>query len=297
MSIRHHLNKTAYCLLALTALAFAAACGGKGGTRTERRQLAVGIEPVRALLEPLARGRFDVVCVMDRSTDPENFEPSVSRRMAADASAAFFMTGALPFETTLAEALPDSVSRVRLLDAVEPVYGTHDDCGHAHHTHDGAMPDPHIWTSARNARRMVAAMAAELQRLDPAAAAIYASRRDSLTARLDSLDASVAATLADAPARTFVVWHPALSYAARDYGLQQVALGAEGKDFSAPAMRRAIERARTAGARVMFVQRGSDTGRTRSVCDAAGLRPVEVDLLSPDLETELKTIARELARP
>ena len=50
---------------------------------------------------------------------------------------------------------------------------------------------------------------------------------------------------------SFLVWHPSLSYFARDYGLHQIALGgAEHKEVSIPALREAIEEARGSGASV-----------------------------------------------
>ena len=148
------MRKTAFCIIAAGVLAVAAACSRTASHgESHARSIAVSIEPLRALLEPLASGRFDVTCVMDRGADPENYEPSMSGRMAVDDSEAFFCTGGLPFEQSLADAAPSSVLKVSMLDAVTPLYGTHDNCGHAHaHTH--GAPDPHIWCSARNARAM-----------------------------------------------------------------------------------------------------------------------------------------------
>lgn len=93
-----------------------------------------------------------------------------------------------------------------------------------------------------------------------------------------------------------MVWHPSLSYLARDYGLRQVALGAEGKDFSAAGMRDAIREAREAGAGVFFVQRGLDPAQAGSVCREAGGRTVAIDPLAYDWQQQIKTIADELAR-
>lgn len=275
------------------------ACSRAGSTGHKARTLAVSIEPLRALLDPLAQGRFEVTGVMDRGGDPENFEPSMSRRMAVDGAEAFFMAGGLPFEQSLAEAAPAGVVKVELAEVVEPVYGTHDNCGHAHHHHgeeEHGLPDPHIWTSVRNARRMAAAMAATLSRLDPEGAPLYAARLDSLDGVLASLDSCVARTLDSAPSRAFMLWHPSLSYLARDYGLEQVALGSEGKDFSAAQMREAIERGAASGARVFFVQRGLDPRQAGSVCSSVGARAVEIDPMAYDWQNQIKTFADELAR-
>lgn len=289
-------KKLSYCIIAALA-ALLAACAGRGSDAASggRPQLAVSIEPLRALLEPLARGRFDVVTVMDRGSDPENFEPSISRRAAVDASRAFFITGGLPFERTLADAAPSGVSTVNLSRDIDLIYGTHDHCGH-HAAHTHGTPDPHIWTSARNARRMAASMAATLSSIDPDGAQLYAARLDSLDTAIAALDSTVAATLADAPSRAFMVWHPSLSYFARDYGLRQISLGDEGKDFSAAGMRDAIRTARTSGAGVFFVQRGLDPAQSAAVCSESGARAITIEPLAYDWQQQLTTIAYELAR-
>ena len=93
-----------------------------------------------------------------------------------------------------------------------------------------------------------------------------------------------------------MVWHPPLSYIARDYGLHQVALGAEGKDFSAAGLKAAIDRARAAGSRVFFVQRGLDSRQAAGVCREAGAAIVEIDPMSYNWQSQLKTIADEIAR-
>ena len=290
------MRKTAFCIIAAGVLAVAAACSRTASHgESHARSIAVSIEPLRALLEPLASGRFDVTCVMDRGADPENYEPSMSGRMAVDDSEAFFCTGGLPFEQSLADAAPSSVLKVSMLDAVPPLYAPHANCGPAH-AHTPAAPDPHIWCSARNARAMAAAMASALSRLDPEGAPLYAARLDSMTAAIDSLDRYLQNTLRSAAARSFMVWHPSLSYIARDYGLQQVALGAEGKDFSAAGLKAAIDRARAAGSRVFFVQRGLDSRQAAGVCREAGAAIVEIDPMSYNWQSQLKTIADEIAR-
>lgn len=267
--------------------------GCTGSDKSTKPTLAVSIEPLRTLLSALAGDQFEVVSVMDRSSDPENFEPSPSRRLAADKASAFFMTGALPFEQQLAAALPDSVRIIRLIDSIDPIYGTHD---HGDHVHASDTPDPHIWTSVRNSRIMVQEMTRALIDIDPANAAAYTERSEALMRSLQQLDDSLSGSLEAAPGAAFVVWHPSLSYFARDYGLRQVAVGTEGKEFSAAALRDAIAAAREAGAGVFVMQRGSDASRAGGVCRSAGLRLVEIDMMGADVLQQLSLTADEIAR-
>ena len=279
----------------MAVLALAGCSGRRQGAAgpDARPELVVSIEPLRAMLEPLAGDRFRVVSVMDRSTDAENFEPSMARRMAAEKAACLFVTGVLPFESALAATVADSVATVDLSREVELIYGTH---GHDGHDHGAGVPDPHIWTSVPNARRMIARMAEELCTLDPEHAAAYTHRRDSVDRVLAALDDYARAGLAEAPSKAFLIWHPSLSYFARDYGLQQVALNSEGKDLSAAQMREAVEQARGSGARVFLAEKSLNPRQAESIASEIGARVVEIDPMSSEWSEQIKRIADEIAR-
>ena len=67
------------------------------------------------------------------------------------------------------------------------------------------------------------------------------------TARLDSIDNAITARLAPHKGDSFIVWHPSLSYFARDYGLNQVVVGgSEHKESSIADLKESIDTARNA---------------------------------------------------
>ena len=79
----------------------------------------------------------------------------------------------------------------------------------------------------------------------------YPDIKDGLTERytqfndsLAELRDKVSETLGKAKRRTFAVWHPSLSYFAREFALEQLPLGVEGKDLSAKALAEAIDHAK-----------------------------------------------------
>ena len=78
--------------------------------------------------------------------------------------------------------------------------------------------------------------------------------------------------------------------------MRQIALGAEGKDFSAAGMRRAIDAATEAGAGIFLLQRGIDPRQAAGVCRDAGATPVAIDALGYDCLQQLPILAHELAR-
>jgi zinc transport system substrate-binding protein len=83
-------------------------------------------------------------------------------------------------------------------------------------TSDGA--DPHFWQDPRLMARYVAALGAELARVDPPHADDYRSRAKALEGRLRTLDRDYRAGLATCRVTTIVVSHDAFGYLGR-YGV------------------------------------------------------------------------------
>lgn len=119
--------------------------------------------------------------------------------------------------------------------ANEETAAADDDHGHSR---DGA--DPHAWLDPANAEVWLAAIAAELGRLDAENAATYTANAEAAIARVQALDAEVAQILAPVQGKPLVVYHDAYGYFAAHYGLEvfgSIALG----DATAPGAARLSE--------------------------------------------------------
>lgn len=88
----------------------------------------------------------------------------------------------------------------------------------------GESGDPHIWHDPRNAIVMVAGIERALAKADPEDSAFFAANAASYTAKLQALDADIAAKIASLPAadRKLVTNHDAFGYYAARYGFAVV---------------------------------------------------------------------------
>ena len=91
-----------------------------------------------------------------------------------------------------------------------------------------------------------------------------------------------------------MVEHPSLSYFAHDYGLEQIALGGEGKELSASAIRHGIDHGRADGATVFFTEPQSGSGRVGQIIKALAGKEVSINTLAYDWPDELMKIAEAL---
>jgi len=261
--------------------------------------LAVSLEPQRYMLEQIVGDKFKVVVMMPNGENPETFDPSPARRLDLENSKAYFTIGYLPFEANLKRTSKDTTIFVNTTSSIEPIYGTH---SHGHYRLDGAdcmkakAADPHLWTSVRNARVMADVMARKVMELDPANSDVYRARYIAFDEHLDSLDRTFADRLSALEAKTFLVWHPSLSYFARDYGLDQLSVGHESKEVSMNYLRDVIDRAKADSVKVFFYQRDYDSRQAQAISSSVGARLVPVNPGSYEWEQELNIIVDELIK-
>ena len=214
------------------ALAVLTACSGSHKASDDRPTVTVSIAPQAWLLEAIAGDSVNINILLGSGANPETYEPSINTIKTASQSDAMMLSGALGFETQLAERLSSNNPQLAIVDTskgIEPIYGTH---SHGDHTHANDIPDPHTWTSVRNARTIACNMLATLIKIDPDNQSYYTARAERLDHRLDSIDRTIKSRLDSIPVKSFLVWHPSLSYYARDYGLEQISIGSEGRETS-----------------------------------------------------------------
>lgn len=235
--------------------------------------VSVSIPPLAFFVEQIGGDKVEVDIVAPASADPETFEPTMSQMRSLANAPLLFTTGLLPFEEKLGDTLGNGTMIVNLSDSVELITGTHGD-GEA---------DPHIWASLRNAKLMARQVARALSDVYPEHADYFTANLASLEERLDAEDMTLAKELLPYRGRSFLVWHPSLSYFARDYGLNQIVLGEEHKEISINQLRDRINRVKADSAMVFFFQKEFDSRQARIVTDATGLQPVDIAPLDPDI--------------
>lgn len=263
--------------------------------------MAVGTEPQRWLMEQIVGDRYCVVALLPANTDPENFDPTIGLLKKVALSEGYFKLGHNGFEDNVIGRFGGRLRVVDCSEGVELVYGTHDHGGngdgdHRHGHRDGEMADPHLLSSVRNARIMARNMARGISEIDPEGRAFYEANLTRLNERLDSIDGEMRRVLEGGGDRSFIVWHPSLTYLARDYGLEQVALEKEGKEMTPAALAATLRKGSEAGARVMFVQPDDETARSQQIGRSAGLELVAVNTTAYDWLLQLPGVGRALRR-
>jgi zinc transport system substrate-binding protein len=121
----------------------------------------------------------------------------------------------------------------------------------------------------------------------------YKHRLDSLKKTIARTDENVKAILKNA-STSFLIYHPALSYFARDYGLKQISIEEGGKEPSPAHLKELIELCKKEKIRVIFVQQEFDQRNAQLIADELGIKVVSINPLSYDWADEMENAARSL---
>lgn len=273
-------------------LLWCAACAPR--EQSSRPILAVSTPPQAQILTELADSAFTILTVLPPGTNPETYDPAMKERIALTDAVAYFTSGVLPFEKVLTASLPDKVEIIDTSKGIALITGTHQH-GHEYgenHAHSEA--DPHISSSYVNAIITAENFTDALIRLDPDRESVYRDRLAAFTARITKAQEDAARKLARGQVHAFAVWHPSLSYFARDFGLHQIAVGQESKEISLTSLSKIVEEARADSVRVFFFQKTYDSRQAENINKAIGSRTVEIDPLAADWESQLNLIVNAL---
>ena len=288
--------KKSLILLSLLAglLSACASRPQKAGTADGRPLITVTIEPLRYFTEALAGDRFRVESMVPKGASPETYDPTPNQLVNLSESQAYLCIGYIGFEQAWLDRLGENAPHLRFFDLSEGVRLIRD---HAH-GHDEGGVEPHIWNSARNALRIAGNLTNALIAIDPDCDSLYRHRCDSLSQAILRTD-SLCRTWLSRPeaSRTFLIYHPALSYFARDYRLRQIPIEAGGKEPSPAYLKELVDVCKEEKVRVIFVQPEFDRRNAELIAEQTGARVEPINPLAYDWQEEMLRVARILGTP
>jgi zinc transport system substrate-binding protein len=262
------------------------------------------------LTRKIAPEGAEVTSFVPAGAAPETFEPTPAL-VANLAKASYFVASGAPFERVWLPKIRANHPRLVVVDAFSLEAAGLNRKPTAGHDHEH---DPHLWLAPPLLKRAANRIAEALMR--GSSAGLIAAERDrgaqgnisktdaDLIARrlikvkeeIDSVETAVRRTLGTAvqSKQKFFVFHPSWGEYAKVFGLEQVALEADGHAPSPADMQRFIAAMKAAKAKVIFAQPQFSVKDAQSAARLAGARVVISDPLAEDQFGGLVAFAQAL---
>ena len=248
-------------------------------SRTEKPAVTVTvtvtISPYKYFVDQIAKGKVDVNVMVSNGNNPETYEPYAQQMMELSKSALYLKVGSIGFEQTWMKKLQDNAPDMKVIDTsvgIKPAKTP------------GGNIDPHVWMSCKNARIIASNMLKALCELEPKHKTFFEKNYKSLLSIIDKRDSTIKESFKKDPdlVRKFVIYHPILTYFARDYQLEQLAIEEEGREPSAAQLKNLIERARKEKIKYCLIQAEFANRNTTTFINESHTKPMNINPLQGD---------------
>ena len=258
--------------------------GKASGTEKQAVTVTVTISPYKYFVDQIAKGKVDVNVMVSNGNNPETYEPYAQQMMELSKSALYLKVGSIGFEQTWMKKLQDNAPDMKVIDTsvgIKPAKTP------------GGNIDPHVWMSCSNARIIASNIFKALCNLEPKNKTFFQKNYQQLLSRIDRQDSIIRKSFKDNPemVRKFVIYHPILTYFARDYQLEQLAIEEEGREPSAAQLKSLIERARKEKIRFCLIQAEFANRNTTTFIKESHTKAMDINPLQADWAYAMKEVS------
>ena len=246
--------------------------------------VTVTIPPYKYFVEKIAGDKVDVNVMVSNGNNPETYEPNAQQMMELSNSALYLKVGSIGFEQTWIKKLQDNAPDMKLIDT---------SVGITPAKTPGGNIDPHVWMSCKNARIIASNIFKALCQLEPENKTFFQKSYQQLLSSIDRQDSIIRKSFKDNPemVRKFVIYHPILTYFARDYQLEQLAIEEEGREPSAAQLKSLIERARKQKIRYCLIQAEFANRNTTTFIKESQTKAMDINPLQADWANAMKEVS------
>lgn len=269
-------------VLIMTLAVFATSCAPKTEA-TEEIGVVVSILPQAEFAESVGGDKVVVTVMVPPGASPHTYAPTPGQLTAVKQAKMYAKVGSgVEFELVHMDKIIEANKDMLVVGCSQGV--------------ELMGKDPHIWLSPRNAKIMVENICNGLIKVDPENEEYYTQNKNKYLTKLDGLDEDCKSSLAGITNRSFMVFHPAWGYFARDYDLTQIPIEKEGKKPTAAGVAALIEQAKANNIKVVFVSPQFDVSSAKAIAEAIDGKVAFLDPLARDYINNIHMALGELVQ-
>ncbi len=291
----HNMIKHLRYIIIVAALAISLiACNNK--KEDSKPLVTVSILPQKYFVEQIAGELVNVNVMIPPGASPATYEPSPKQIQGLTKSSLYLRIGYIEFEKGWMDRFESVNAEMKILNTSKGIdLIAAERHVHGDHVHLAGI-DPHVWASPKTSKMVIENTYNELLKLLPNDQEVLKKNYLVLEKRVNELDKQIVKCFLGVEGKSFFIYHPALGYLARDYGLEQVAIEYEGKEPSPAHMKELVDQAKQENIKVIFIQSQFNTENARAIADEIEGSVIAVDPLSEDWHNNLIEMTDKMAK-
>jgi len=239
-------------------------------------EIVVSIPPLKEVVEELSGGDARITVLIPENADVHLYEPDISKMRALSRAKLYIHLDALEFEKEIAARIESG--EILIVNASSGI----------------EVEDPHVWISLKNAEKITENICEALSQIHPEKKEIYLRNKEIYIETLRKIDEENRRFFSNRSSSAVLVYHPFLSYMAKEYGFEEISVERGGKEPSLKDIQELKEVIRLKGIDKMMVAVQHHSEDVEVLCGELGVSPVFVNPLDEDYLKVLEEISRAL---
>lgn len=233
MAYNEHMRYIKLKRLLISIVFISMVCTYTFARKDNTKTIYVSIPPLIHFVEQLTKAdTYKIVSLVAVGNDAERYTPS-PRQLKALGSADMFFGIGLPYEKNIITSLKKKSKTLKIYELGNTLERIYDDDHGDEENDDDTMNDehlegnPHIWMSFDNVEKIVYEMYEILSSAYPAEQTTLKENYDAYIARIMTIKKEIQHTFSIYQNRSFLIYHPILSYYAKEFGINQISIQTE----------------------------------------------------------------------
>ncbi len=263
---------------------------------SEKDVITVTILPQKYFVERIAGELTEVNVLVPPGASPELYSLVPSQLKDVARSKAWLRLDYIGFELAWFDKIMSTQPELKnfiVSDGIELIHGEEE--AHGDHMHPGGV-DPHFWMSPREISIIAQNTLNALISLYPEQEQTFRTNFEGLKTDIADIDLHIQEALQNVQNRSFLVFHPALAYFARQYNLAQISLEEDGKEPSPKHVQEIVQQAKEKGIRIIFIQKEFDQSNAQIIADEIGGEIVQINPLDYNWVEQMKETTANLQK-
>jgi zinc transport system substrate-binding protein len=269
-------------ILFLTILFFFG-CGTKEYAPTGKLNVVVSIVPYADFVKQIGGDKVNVEILIPANENPHTFEPSpTSIKLIENADIIFKVGDPFKFETIFYDKYNfanDSLIIVDCSEGLRKING-----------------NPHMWLSISNAEQIVLGILNTLLKASPENKNYFLERYETYSKHLINLEEELAKNFEQLESRTLMVFHPAWTYFAEEFDLEEISIEHDGKAPKVKQLKDLIDLAENRNVKAIFVDSRSDVSNAKAIADQLKISVSQINPLPTNYLENMKKVGEEIMR-
>ncbi len=237
------------------------------------KNIVVSILPEKGIVKKIAGEEDLVKVVVPRGSEPHTFEPKPSIMREISKADIYYSIG-VEFEKSWLNKFQTQNPNMKVVHLDENITKINQ--------------NPHVWLSLKNLQTIAKKVYKSLNNKS------LKKNLDLYENKLKTCDEDIQRIVKEKQNRTFLTFHPAFTYFARDYNLTQIAVEKDGKEPGLKGLLSLMKEAKQKGIKTIITSPEFSDKSAKIISNELNIKVLKISPLDVDICHNLKKIAKSL---